>query len=82
MSNGQEMCIRLMPHRDSQNSPGRHVDWSHRFDGHEERLVAHEQRIHSNPCPCGSGRTYGRCCLGRVNQEELELRQRRKQARQ
>ena len=43
----------------------------------EERLAAHERRIHNHPCPCGSGKTYGTCCLRRPNQEQLELRHRR-----
>jgi len=42
------------------------------------RLAEHERRIHNHPCPCGSGMTYGSCCIGRINQEELELRHRRR----
>ena len=45
---------------------------------HEERLAAHERRIHNHPCPCGSGMTYGSCCLTRTSQEQLELRHRRR----
>jgi len=45
------------------------------------RLAAHERRIHDHPCPCGSGRTYGECCLTRPNQEHLELKRRRELAR-
>jgi len=48
---------------------------------HAERLAAHEARIHSHPCPCGSSRTYGECCLTRPNQEHLELKRRRELAR-
>ena len=44
---------------------------------HEERLAAHEQRIHNHPCPCGSGKRYVDCCIDRLNQEHLELRARR-----
>jgi len=43
----------------------------------EERLAAHERRIHNHPCPCGSGKTYGTCCLSHPNQEHLELQHRR-----
>jgi len=43
----------------------------------EERLAAHERRIHNHPCLCGSGKTYGTCCLDKPNQEHLELRHRR-----
>jgi hypothetical protein len=75
------MCIRIMPHRDSRYSPGRHCDWSHRFDGHEQRMAAHEQRIHSQPCQCGSGLSYGRCCIDRLDQEYRELRERRRKER-
>jgi hypothetical protein len=46
------------------------------------RLAAHEKRIHDHPCPCGSGQRYGACCIGRVNQEHLELKRRRELARQ
>ena len=45
--------------------------------GHEERLREHASRIYSHPCPCGSGKTYGECCLERPNQEELEVKHRR-----
>lgn len=81
MSSNQDFSIRIVPHRDGRESPGRHCDWSHRSPGHEERMAMHTKRIRSHACPCGSGLTYGRCCLGRVNQEELELRRRRKQAK-
>ena len=43
----------------------------------EERLAAYERRIHNHPCPCGSGKTYGTCCIDKPNQEQLELRHRR-----
>jgi hypothetical protein len=81
MSRRHEMCIRIMPRRDSRNSPGRHCDWSHRSLGHEERMVAHEQRIHNHSCPCGSGLTYGCCCIDQWDQEDRELRQRRREGR-
>lgn len=81
MSSSQELHIRIMPRRDSRESPGRHCDWSHCSDGHEERMIAHTKRIYSHRCPCGSRRTYGHCCLERLNQEELELRRRRKRAK-
>ncbi len=42
-----------------------------------DRLAAHERRIHNHLCPCGSGKTYGSCCISRINQEHLELRHRR-----
>ncbi len=42
------------------------------------RLADHERRIHNHPCPCGSGRRYGDCCIGRPNQEHLELKHRRR----
>jgi hypothetical protein len=44
----------------------------------EERLAAHERRIHNHPCPCGSGKTYGTCCLSHPNQMHLELQHRRR----
>jgi len=44
---------------------------------HEERLAAHEHRIHNHPCPCGSGKRYVDCCISKINQEHLELRHRR-----
>jgi hypothetical protein len=47
-----------------------------RAHDHEERLAAHEQRIHNHPCPCGSGKRYVDCCIGRANQGQLELRHR------
>jgi hypothetical protein len=47
-----------------------------------ERLAAHERRIHDHPCPCGSGLRYADCCIGRINQEHLELKRRRELARQ
>jgi hypothetical protein len=46
--------------------------------GHEQRLAAHEERIHNHPCPCGSGKRYVDCCIGRINQDQLELRHRRR----
>jgi hypothetical protein len=49
--------------------------------GHEERLRAHEVRIHNHPCACGSGQRYADCCIDKVNQEQLELRHRRRLAR-
>ena len=44
----------------------------------EERLAAHERRIHNHPCLCGSGKRYVDCCIDRPNQEHLELRHRRR----
>jgi hypothetical protein len=44
----------------------------------ERRIVEHEKRIHNHPCPCGSGKTYGSCCLLKINQEFLELRHRQR----
>ena len=29
----------------------------------------------NNPCPCGSGRKYKRCCLGRAAREALAWKQ-------
>lgn len=81
MSNGQDFCIRIVPRRDSRETPGRHCDWSHRSPGHEERMAGHQQRIHSQACLCGSGLTYGQCCLDRMDQEYRELRQRRREGR-
>jgi hypothetical protein len=49
-----------------------------RAPDHEERLAAHERRIHNHPCPCGSGERYADCCIGRMNQDQLELRNRRR----
>jgi hypothetical protein len=82
MSNSQEMCIRIMPRRDSRESPGRHCDWSHRSPGHEERMEAHQRRIRGHVCLCGSGLPYGECCLDRMDQEYRELRERRRKGRQ
>ena len=48
-----------------------------RAPDHEARLAAHERRIHNHPCLCGSGKTYGTCCLDKPNQEYVELRARR-----
>jgi hypothetical protein len=48
--------------------------------GHEERLAEHERRIHDHPCECGSGKRYADCCIDRINQEQLELRHRRRMA--
>ena len=53
---------------------------SHAYPGHEERMAAHEARIHGHPCPCGRGLTYGACCINRINQEYLELAHRAKEA--
>lgn len=36
--------------------------WSHDYPGHEERILGHTLRIRGDPCPCGSGRTFGKCC--------------------
>jgi hypothetical protein len=44
---------------------------------HARRVAGHERRIHNHPCPCGSGKTYGTCCILNPRQEELELRHRR-----
>ena len=49
-----------------------------RAPDHEERLAAHERRIHNHPCECGSGERYADCCIGRMNQEQIELRHRRR----
>lgn len=53
---------------------------SHAYPGHEERMATHEARIHGHPCPCGSGLTYGACCINRINQDILELAHRAKEA--
>ena len=45
------------------------------------RLAAHERRIHDHPCPCGSGKRYAGCCIGKINQAQIELRHRRRLAR-
>jgi len=49
---------------------------SHKFPGHQERLEEHRHRIYGHPCPCGSGMTYGKCCLTRHDQEARELKAR------
>jgi len=51
---------------------------SHDLPGHEERLKAHEERIHNHPCGCGSGKRYVDCCIDKINQEYIELRHRRR----
>ena len=51
---------------------------SHDLPGHEERMRAHEERIHNHPCGCGSGKRYVDCCIDRINQEQIELRYRRR----
>ncbi len=43
-----------------------------------ERLAEHERRIHNHPCPCGSGKRYADCCISKINQEQIELRHRRR----
>jgi hypothetical protein len=45
------------------------------------RLAAHERRIHNHACPCGSGKRYADCCIGKINQAQIELRYRRRLAR-
>ena len=45
---------------------------------HEERLAAHQRRVHNHPCPCGSGRRYVDCCIDRPNQVQRELRHRKR----
>jgi hypothetical protein len=45
------------------------------------RLAAHERRIHNHPCSCGSGKRYADCCIGKINQTQIELRHRRRLAR-
>ena len=46
--------------------------------GHEERLRAHEERIHNHPCGCGSGKRYVNCCIDKIDQERIELLHRRR----
>jgi hypothetical protein len=75
MSSNQ-LCHRIVRNRDGGVTPGRHCDWSHQSVGHQERMAAHIERIHNHPCQCGSGLVYGRCCIGRMNQEYYELRHR------
>ncbi len=53
---------------------------SHAYPGHEERMAAHEARIHRHRCECGSGLAYGVCCIDRPNQDTLELAHRAKEA--
>jgi len=50
-------------------------------EGRARRLVAHERRIHNHPCSCGSGKRYAGCCIGKINQAQIELRYRRRLAR-
>jgi len=38
---------------------------SHRYPGHEQRMADHQRRIAATPCPCGSGKPFGKCCLGK-----------------
>jgi len=47
---------------------------------HEERLRAREERIHNHPCGCGSGKRPVDCCIDKINQEQIELRHRRRMA--
>jgi hypothetical protein len=47
---------------------------------HEERLAAHERRIHDHSCECGSGKRYVDCCIDRMDQGHLELRHRLRMA--
>jgi len=75
------MNVRTVPHRNQILPRGRVGRLSSDYPGHEERLAAHERRIHDHPCPCGSGRRYVDCCIDRINQEQLELAHRRRMSR-
>lgn len=33
--------------------------------GHEGRMAWHMMRVRNHPCPCGSGKRYRACCLGK-----------------
>lgn len=46
-----------------EHSTARLVHESHDFPGHEQRLAEHTRRIYSTSCECGSGKSYGECCL-------------------
>ena len=72
-----DVLVGLRDTRRAQLRPGSDQGAVARPHDHEERLAAHERRIHNHPCPCGSGKTYGACCIDRINQEALELRHRR-----
>ena len=50
-------------------------------DARARRLAEHEHRIHNHPCGCGSGKRYVDCCIDKINQEYIELRNRRQMAR-
>ena len=51
---GQQDRDRILPPTDS-----------NRFAGHEQRMAWHMMRIRSHPCPCGSGKRFVDCCLGK-----------------
>lgn len=49
-------------------NPARPANESHRFPGHDARLSDLTYRIRSRRCECGSGKSYGDCCMGRDRQ--------------
>lgn len=75
------MNVKIVPFRSQILPRGRHSRLSRDCPGHEERMAAHERRIHNHPCQCGSGLRYVDCCIDRSNQEHLELAHRRRMAR-
>ena len=79
MKSRDEFSLRnILP---SMQSPHRgRTSHSHAYAGHEDRMAAHQARVHSHQCECGSGLAYGDCCIGRINQDYLELSRRAKEA--
>jgi hypothetical protein len=45
------------------HSTARPAHESHLFPGHEQRMADHARRVRSAICECGSGLTYGECCM-------------------
>ena len=63
--------LRDIRRRVMKQTPGRIHHESGTYAGHDMRLSDHARRISASPCECGSGETYGDCCMSEDRQSSL-----------
>ena len=64
-----ELHMKDIRRQQMDHSRGRIHHESAKYAGHDQRLAAHEYRIRTTICECGSGLPYGSCCMSEDRQK-------------
>jgi len=66
------LCLRNTLHSHQECDRRRPSADSNRYPGHEQRMAWHMMQVRNHPCPCGSGKRFGACCLGKCRCKRCE----------